>query len=318
MSGERYNARAAEIHWQQVWNALPGYDAPETFALPSGPVRMDQVRHDTMRDAAARYKRASGCNVLPRLETSIGKTSTSSRDTVDPGNIIDTYGTDATRWFVLSDSPPERDVVWTETGIHGAWRFVHRLWRIINDAAKFSDDAPPSRPTEFSGPARQLRKTAHLALSRVSGNAEQLRFNVCVAHIYAFARALEAAVADSSGPARPDLKFAAREAAEILVQLFHPMMPHLAEECWAALGHESLLATQSWPAVEAGLLVDDTVTFPVHVNGRKRADLTIACDAGNDDIEASVLALDAIKRALGGRAPRRVIIVPQRIVNVVA
>jgi leucyl-tRNA synthetase len=103
-----------------------------------------------------------------------------------------------------------------------------------------------------------------------------------------------------------------------MVQLFHPMMPHLAEECWATLGHETLLATKSWPVLERDLLVEDTITLPVQVNGRKRADVTIARDAGNVDIEASVLALDAIKRALNGKAPKKVIIVPQRIVNVVA
>ena len=170
----------------------------------------------------------------------------------------------------------------------------------------------------FSDPALEVRKAAHRTLSKVSGDVERLRFNVCVAHIYEFARALEGAMANSSEQAAPDLKFAAREAAEIMVQLFHPMMPHLAEECWAALGHESLLATQSWPEVESALLVEDTITLPVQVNGKKRADLTIARDAGNDDIEASVLALDAIKRALDGKPPRKVIIVPQRIINVVA
>ena len=319
MSGERYNARAAEIHWQQVWDRQPGYDAPETFPRPSNRLPIDDVRHDAMRDVIARYERASGREVLhPGVSSGVEKTSPSKRNMVDPGDVIDTYGADATRWFVLSDSPPERSVVWTETGIHGAWRFVQRLWRIINDAEKFSKGAPASRPAAFSAPAFEVRKTAHRALVQVAGNIERTRFNVCVAHIYAFARALETVVANSTEPAPPDLKFAAREAAEILVQLFHPMMPHLAEECWAALGHGSLLAAQSWPAVEAGLLVEDTITLPVHVNGRRRADLIIARDAGNDDIEGSVLALDAIRRALDGRAPRKVIIVPQRIVNVVA
>jgi leucyl-tRNA synthetase len=244
--------------------------------------------------------------------------SKSKRNTVDPDEIIGAYGADTARWFMLSDSPPDRDVIWTEKGIQGAWRFVQRLWRIINDAAKFSQGAPADRPAEFSGPAIDVRKAAHRTLSKVSGDVERLRFNVCVAHIYEFARALEAAVANSSEQAPPDLKFAAREAAEIMVQLFHPMMPHLAEECWAALGHESLLASQGWPAVEADLLVEDTITLPVQVNGKKRADLTIARDAGNEDIEASALALDAIKRALDGKPPKKVIIVPQRIINVVA
>jgi leucyl-tRNA synthetase len=244
--------------------------------------------------------------------------SKSKRNTVDPDDIIDTFGADTARWFMLSDSPPERDVIWTEEGVQGAWRFVQRLWRLIHEAAWFSDGAPPARPLAFSEAALEVRKNAHRALARVSEDIERLRFNVCVAHIYEFARSLQAALTDAPEPATPDLKFAVREVAEIMVQLFHPMMPHLAEECWAALRHETLLATQSWPALETDLLVEDTITLPVQVNGKKRADVTVARDARNVDIEASVLALDAIKRALDGKAPKKVIIVPQRIVNVVA
>ncbi len=109
-----------------------------------------------------------------------------------------------------------------------------------------------------------------------------------------------------------------REAGDILVRLFHPMMPHLAEECWAALGHATLVSTETWPAVEAELLVETTITLPVQINGKKRADVTVARDAGKSDIEAAVLALDAVKRALDGKSPKKVIVVPQRIVNVVA
>ena len=118
--------------------------------------------------------------------------------------------------------------------------------------------------------------------------------------------------------APPDLRWALREAVNILVRLFHPMMPHLAEECWALLGHDTLVAQASWPEVEAELLVEETLTLPVQINGKKRADVTVARDAGNADIENAVLALDAVKRALEGKRPKKVIIVPQRIVNVVA
>jgi leucyl-tRNA synthetase len=254
----------------------------------------------------------------------IEKMSKSKRNTVDPDDIIGTFGADTARWFMLSDSPPERDVIWTEEGVQGTWRFVQRLWRLVNEAAQFSHDAPTIQPLAFSQTALQIRKAAHRALARVSEDVERLRFNVCVAHIYEFARSLQAVVTDSPKPIAPDLKFAVREAAEIMVQLFHPMMPHLAEECWAALGHkiggeaQGLLATQDWPTLETDLLVEDTITLPVQVNGKKRADVTVARDARNADIEASVLALDAIKRALDGKPPRKVIIVPQRIVNVVA
>ncbi len=164
-----------------------------------------------------------------------------------------------------------------------------------------------------------LRRAAHGALAKVSEDIEKLRFNRCVAHIYEFTNALQAVLADTGGKAlAPDLAWAVHEAAEILVQLFQPMMPHLAEECWAALGHDSLLAVEAWPVLERELLIESTITLPVQVNGKKRADVTVARDAGNVDIEAAVLALDAVRRALDGKAPKKVIVVPQRIVNVVA
>jgi leucyl-tRNA synthetase len=335
----------------------PRYDVPELFQHSPRRVRLgaglaaelaaelNHVRNCTREDVVARYKRARGFNVLPSTGWnspqlgSIGLSFLGSRAIatcdpddrrqraglpsvekpfeVDRDDIVDTYGADAVRWFVLSDSPPDRDLVWTDGGIRGAWRFVHRLWRLINAAKKFSCGAA-SPPAAFSDSALEVRKSAHRALAQVSRNIERRRLNVCVARIYAFARALDVVVANSSRPASPDLKFAAREAAEMMVHLFHPMMPHLAEECWAALGHTSLLATQSWPGLDADLLVDDAVTLAVHVNGRRRADVTVARDARNGDIEASVLVLDAIRRVLDGKTPRKVIIVPQRIINVVA
>jgi leucyl-tRNA synthetase len=248
----------------------------------------------------------------------IEKMSKSKRNTVDPDDIIGTFGADTARWFMLSDSPPERDVIWTEEGVQGAWRFVQRLWRLVNDAAAVAASAPADKPATFSEPAMTLRKAAHGALAKVSEDIEKLRFNRCVAHIYEFTNALQAVLADTGKAPAPDLAWAVHEAAEILVQLFQPMMPHLAEECWAALGHDSLLAVGAWPVVERELLIESTITLPVQVNGKKRADVTVARDAGNVDIEAAVLALEAVRRALDGKAPKKVIVVPQRIVNVVA
>jgi leucyl-tRNA synthetase len=287
----------------------------ETYRTAAGWVAPAEVKIEGAGDLRSATLAATG---EPVEIGAIEKMSKSKRNTVDPDDIIGTFGADTARWFMLSDSPPERDVIWTEEGVQGAWRFVQRLWRLIGEAAEFSKDAPAARPATFSDAAVAVRKAAHGALAEVSGGIERLRFNVCIAHIYEFAKALQAALAGSPNGAAPDLAFAVREAADIMVQLFHPMMPHLAEECWAALGHETLLAAQGWPTVEEDLLVEDTITLPVQVNGKKRADVTVARDAGNADIEASVLALDAIKRALDGKAPRKVIIVPQRIVNVVA
>jgi len=251
---------------------------------------------------------------------SIEKMSKSKKNTVDPDDIIGAYGADTARWFVLSDSPPERDVIWTEEGVQGSWRFVQRLWRLIGEAAEIAEKAPADRPAAFSDRAMTVRKAAHGALAKVSDDIEKLRFNRCVAHIYEFSNALSAAIGDIASPAdlTPDFAWAIREAAGILVQLFAPMMPHLAEECWAAMGHKTLVSMQPWPEVEPELLVENTITLPVQINGKKRADVTVPRDAGNSDIEAAVLTLDAVIKALDGKAPKKVIVVPQRIVNVVA
>ncbi len=164
--------------------------------------------------------------------------------------------------------------------------------------------------------ALALRKAAHGALDKVSTGIEKLHFNVCLAYIREFSNALGEVLARPGQPS-PDLAWAVREAAVILVQLFAPMMPHLAEECWGVLGQPGLVSEANWPQIERDLLVEDTVTLVVQVNGKKRGEVTVARTAQNPEIEAAVLALDAVKQALGGKAVRKVIVVPMRIVNVV-
>jgi leucyl-tRNA synthetase len=247
---------------------------------------------------------------------SIEKMSKSKKNTVDPDDIISAYGADTARWFMLSDSPPDRDVIWTEEGVQGAWRFVQRLWRLIGEIADVK--APKAKPATFGEHGLAVRKAAHRALAHVSEDIARLRFNRCVAHIYEFANALSDAIGRIEKAPSSDLAWALREAGDILVCLFHPMMPHLAEECWQALGHTTLVSTESWPKLEAGLLVETSVTLPVQINGKKRADVTVPREAGKDEIEAAVLALDTVQKALGGKNPKKVIVVPQRIVNVVA
>jgi len=245
----------------------------------------------------------------------IEKMSKSKHNTVDPEDIIGHYGADTIRWFMLSDSPPERDVQWTEAGVEGAWRFVQRLWRLIGDLGPRACPPGTDMPEAFSDEALALRRAAHKALHEVSRNIEALRFNRAVAHIYEFTNTLSA-LGEKNGE---DLAWALREALEILIILTGPMMPHLAEECWNALGaRETLLAQTPWPEAESGLLIEDTVTIAVQVNGKRRDELTVARDAAKEDIESAALKLDNVVRAIEGREVKKVIVVPLRIVNVVA
>ncbi|HUG63373.1 MAG TPA: leucine--tRNA ligase [Methylomirabilota bacterium] len=251
---------------------------------------------------------------------SIEKMSKSKRNTIDPTDIIESYGADTARWFMLSDSPPERDVEWTDAGAQGTARFLQRVWRLVGEAADMLPPVGTAPPAAAEGLALILRKAAHKALAAVAENLEGLRFNVALAKIYELVNILGSAVANERDTLRTDPRAAAalREALEILVQLMAPMTPHLSEECWRALGRDGFVAQAAWPAANAALLVEDDVTLPVQVNGKKRADVTVPRDADAAAVEAAVLALEAVVKALDGKPPRKVIVVPQRIVNVVA
>ncbi len=254
---------------------------------------------------------------------SIEKMSKSRRNTIDPTDIIETYGADTARWFMLSDSPPERDVIWTEAGVEGAHRFLQRIWRLVGDAAAHLADAGDGTapeefaPEEFAPAALALRKAAHRALSELGNDVEHLRFNRAVARIYELANELGAFLG-SYDSNTPGAAFALHEACGILVQCIGPMMPHLGEECWARLGFDGILADQSWPGVDETLLLEDTVTIAVQVNGKRRDELTISRQLTNAEVEAAALDLESVARAIGDKQVRKVIVVPERIVNVVA
>jgi leucyl-tRNA synthetase len=207
-------------------------------------------------------------------------------------------------------------VIWSDERVQGASRFVQRLWRVVGESAEIAQTAPSARPAEFGAEALALRKAAHGALDKVSSGIEKLHFNVCLAHIREFTNALADTLARPE-KSSPELVWAIREAVVILVQLFAPMMPHLAEACWDMLGQKGLVSEANWPKIERDLLVEDEVTLVVQVNGKKRGDVTVARNAQNPEIEAAVLRLDAVKAALGGKPVRKVIVVPKRIVNVV-
>ncbi|MFN0219867.1 MAG: leucine--tRNA ligase [Hyphomicrobium sp.] len=241
------------------------------------------------------------------------KMSKSKKNLVDPDDIIAHYGADCARWFMLSDSPPERDVIWTEAGVAGAGRFIQRVGRVVNEIAETYPGKPRKKPEAFGPDALEIRKAAHRALDQVGKAIEALRFNVAVAQCHEFVNVLQAGLAKAG----PEVAFAAQEAAAILVTIIGPMMPHLAEECWARLGYNTLLANEPWPAAEPALLVDDQVTIAVQVNGKRRDELVISRAAKTDEVEAAALKLETVTRALEGRPVKKVIVVPQRIVNVV-
>ena len=252
-------------------------------------------------------------------EVSIGaieKMSKSRRNVVDPEDILASFGADTARFFMLSDSPPERDVIWTEAGVEGAHRFVQRVWRLLGEAAPLLRDVE-AKPAK-DGAAVGISKAAHKTLKHVGEDIEKLAFNKAVARIHELVNTLAGPLGKAAeGKAESDTLQALREAADILVTVLAPLMPHLAEECNRVLGNSSLAAEIAWPDYDQELVTDESITLPVQINGKKRGDLTIARDADQLTVEKAVLELEVVRAALSGGEPRKVIVVPQRIVNVV-
>jgi leucyl-tRNA synthetase len=247
---------------------------------------------------------------------SIEKMSKSKKNVVDPDEIVATYGADTARWFMLSDSPPERDVQWTEAGVEGASRFQQRVWRLVGETIALEEQSAGTVRSSDDSEALALRRIVHRAVHQVGGDIEGLRFNRAVAQIYELTNALvrSAGLVAAAPDSRVD---ALAEGVERLIQLIAPMMPHLAETCWEALGKPGLVADAPWPEVDPALLVDDSVTMPIQINGKRRGEITVAKGMPAAEVETLVLSLDEIVRILDGKAPKKIVIVPDRIVNVV-
>ncbi len=287
------------------------------------------VTHETYKDAQGKWvlpeevSRQDGKTVHaktgePIIVGAIESMSKSKKNVVDPDTIIAAYGADTARWFMLSDTPPERDIEWTAAGVEGGYRFLQRVWRLVGEAAAKGAQAGAGKPQHFAPEAEALRRAAHRSVAAVTSAIDKLRFNTAVAHIYELANALSSGLQTAGPQPSADMAYALREAAELLARIAAPMVPHLAEECWAVLGYDTLVAEASWPVPEKALLLEETVTIAVQVNGKRRDELTIARDAATEDIEAAALKLDNVVRAIGGRKIKKVVVVPQRIVNVVA
>ncbi|MEI9990276.1 MAG: leucine--tRNA ligase [Rhizomicrobium sp.] len=244
------------------------------------------------------------------VEVTVGhseKMSKSKKNVVAPMGMIDAYGADAIRWFMLSDSPPERDTDWSETGAEGCWRFVQRIHRLVSEAEALPP--PGAKIGDISGAALELRQATHRAIAAVTEDLANLRFNRAVAQIYTLANIIQQH-ASIDGAVR-------REALETIILLIAPMMPHLAETCWEALGHRTLLVDTPWPGFLEALTRADSVTIAVQVNGKRRGEVTLPVNAPEPEVRAAALAEDNVVRALEGKTPKRVIVVPNRIVNVV-
>ena len=244
----------------------------------------------------------------------IEKMSKSKRNVIDPDKIIDSYGADTARLFMLSDSPPERDMEWTNAGVEGANRFLNRLFRLSHGCDKTRPFAAINTPMPdaLDEPAKTLIKTTHQTIASISADIERFRFNRAVAALHSLSNAISSCAADT-----PAQNWARRFATEILARLLAPIAPHIAEEMWHQLGHSELLANKPWPKPDPTWITTESIAMPVQINGKLRATLTIAPDSDPERIKAEALKLDGIKKHLGTDTPKKIIVVPNRIVNLV-
>lgn len=240
----------------------------------------------------------------------IEKMSKSKKNTVDPRHILTTYGADTARLFMLSDSPPERDLEWTEGGIEGAWRYVGRLWRLLYEHRTVIQDA---RAAEADAEALDVRRAIHKTIDLVTKDIEAFHFNKAVARLRELTNTLYGLPMSAPGAAA-----VMDEGIRTLIVLVSPFMPHLAEEMWAALGEEGMVCDATWPTLDPSLLIDETVTIAVQVNGKLRATIALVKDASRETAEAEALAQPGVQNAIEGKQVKKVIVVPNKIVNVVA
>jgi len=283
------------------------------------------------------YKSASGEWLMPSqvareddgwIEASSGKPvvagpaekmSKSKKNVIDPDDIIEKYGADTARWFMLSDTPPERDIEWTEAGVLGAWRFVQRIWRIVGEVASFDVDlgAASLRAASENAAALALRRVTHATIASVGDDISALRFNRAIARLYELVNAIAASLAAQEAQVA-SVRVVQREAVTRLVQLFAPMMPHLAEECWRVLGQSGLVCEEAWPSHDPSLLTSDEVTIVIQVNGKKRGETSLQKGLAREAVERACLNHESVVRSLNGMSVRKVIVVPDKLVNIVA
>jgi leucyl-tRNA synthetase len=240
------------------------------------------------------------------------KMSKSKKNVVDPTAIIDTYGADTARWFMLSDSPPERDLEWTEEGVEGAWRFTQRLWRAVTMSLD-ENSIGMVEPRDFSKDAKDLRRITHLSIDSIGKDIENFHFNAAVAQTYKYANAISSFKPDGSDGD----KYALFEAIKTIILITAPMMPHLAEEMWSLIGGEGLVSDAPWPVAKSELMQQSSVIVVVQVQGKLRDKLEVAKDMDKAELEELALASEKVQAFTDGKEIRKVIVVPNKIVNIV-
>jgi leucyl-tRNA synthetase len=279
----------------------------ETYQSESGDwLFPEEVEHDgegRLVDAAGR----------PVIAGRHEKMSKSKKNVVGLAAIVDTYGADTARLYVLSDSPPERDLEWTETGVEGTWRYVNRLWRMVSEPPVGLLPPGTAVPATLAPSVAAIRCTTHKIIAAVTDDLDKFRFNRAVARLRELTNAL-----DELPAAEPGAAEVLREGLEGLACLLGPMMPHLAEEMWQELGRSGMLAEQPWPKADPDFTRDEQVTLAVQINGKLRATLDVPRDTAAEVVQVAALALPQVARWLVGHSPRKVIVVPNRIVNIVA
>ncbi|APE44859.1 leucine--tRNA ligase [Sulfitobacter alexandrii] len=299
----RFFARAMHLTGHLPASAIEPFDALFTQGMVTHEIY--QTRDDRGRPVYHLPEDVTDGKLADGTEVEIipsAKMSKSKKNVVDPLNIISNYGADTARWFVLSDSPPERDVEWTASGAEAAFKHLSRVWNISDRIAAMS---PGATGEDDEGLLRQMHKTIH----DVTMGVESFGFNAAIAKLYAFTATLQKSKAGQA---------AQREAIMTLAQLMAPMTPHLSEAVWQQQGGTGLVATAHWPVADEAMLVDDTVTLPIQINGKRRAEIKVAADLPKEEVEKIALAHEAVIRTLDGATPKKVIVVPGRIVNVVA
>nr|WP_325249354.1 leucine--tRNA ligase [Amylibacter sp.] len=299
----RFFARAMNLTGHMPESAIEPFDAlftqgmvcHETYKDPDG----KWLNPDDIKPVKGGYETQDGRAVT--VGPSI-KMSKSKKNVVDPEDIIDQYGADTARWFVMSDSPPERDVEWTASGAEAAWKHLQRVWRLADELDSVEDSA------DCAAENLALEKARHRAIDEVTKGIEGFAFNKSVAKLYELTNTLAKSKAD---------KATRSSVLKTMAQLMQPMTPHLAEELWAFLGGTGLVAQADWPKAEAAMLVDDDVTLPIQINGKRRDEITVPKSMSKEEVEKLVLANETVIKMLDGATPKKLIVVPGRIVNVV-